>query len=67
MLAGNGYATTTLAGTIHCGRMVWITQGEGGTVNSVGGKRQFRNNPLALHHTEAIVAWTLREFDAIPE
>lgn len=66
MLAGNAYATTPPVGAIHCSRTPWMAQGKGGRGEGGTGKGQFRNNPLALHHTEAIVTWTLTEFVAIP-
>ena len=64
MVAGNAYATMPPGGASHCSRIACIMQGEEGTVNSVGGKRQFRNNPLALHHPEAIMALGLTVSDA---
>jgi len=67
MLAGNAYATTIAAATIPCSRTLWMQRAASGKAQPNGGKGRFRNDPLALHHTEAIIPWTLRESGASRE
>src|SRR5687767_9191676 len=66
MVAGNGYATGPAGSAICWGRRLWMGNGERGTGNGGTPKRQFRNDPLGLHHTEAPVGRTLRVSAAIP-